>query len=139
LIFVNECVNLITEVEKYMQRLIAIFVIAIALTPNTGNGAELGLGELKPNSDKYTQNFDGSYSDEPQITRERKLSRNAEKMMTYMARASGEYKGFKMEFSHEVAVPAAKKFRLRMTNDEMPHWEVNGGTRGVMLNYKYEW
>lgn len=151
-----------------MQRLIASLVIAICLAPNTGNkaiGAELGGEELKPQSDKYIENFDGSYSTQPQEVRERKLSRNAEKALKYMARvgiegagvervtyfvndrieddkfriASGEYKGFKMQLSHEVSVPAPKRFELRLTNEELPHWEVKGTTRGAMINYKYEW
>ncbi len=148
-----------------MQRLIAMFVIAIALTPNAVTGAELGLGELKPQSNKYNENFDGSYSDQPQAVTERKLSRKTEKVMKYMARvgldgagvkkityfvndrvednkfriASGEYKGFKMQFSHDIALPSTNKFELRLTNEKMPSWEVKGTSRGVMMHYKYEW
>lgn len=149
-----------------MQRLIALSVIAIALTPNThAKGAELGLGDYKPNSSSRAQNFDGSYVDQPVEVSERKNSRNTEKVMSYMARVgidgagvkkvtnfvndhiqddkftveAGQYRGFKMELSHDVTMPSLNKFQMRFTNEDMPHWNITGTTRGVTLNYKYEW
>jgi len=147
-----------------MQRLVAFIVIAVALSPNATNGAELGVGELKPNYAPPAQNFDGSYDDEAAQNPERKLSRNVEKIMTYMASAgldgagvkrvtyyvndhmddenfriaSGTYKGFKLQFSHDIAMPSANHLKLRLSDQEMPHWEISGSTRGVMLNYKLE-
>ena len=148
-----------------MQRLIAIIGIAIALTPNTSQGAELSGRELKPNSGVYTQSFDGAYSDEPVKAAERKISKKTEKIIKYMTRigidgagvktvtyfvndrisddrfriAGGDYKGFSMQFSHKVAVPSTDKLQMRLSHEEMPHWEMTGGTRGLMIGYKFEW
>ena len=148
-----------------MQRLIAIFGIAIVLTPNTSTGAELGNRNHNQNFGPYATNFDGSYVDEPEKTSANRISKNTEKIMTYMARvgldssnvksvasymnshiednrfniAGGKYGGFNLTLSHDVAVPEPKKFQLKLQNEDMPHWNMIGSTRGVMINYKYEW
>ena len=48
--------------------------------------------------------------------------------------------GRKADLRRDARLDQAMGFlTLRFTNEDAPHWNVTGSTRGMMLNYKYEW
>lgn len=125
-----------------MKRLIAIFAIALSLPSNAARSEEIS-----------------------PVGHNQKPLKNAEKVITYMGMVGiydervkkaayymddhiddgyfriheEKYAGFNMQLRYEMDMPSVHKFQLHFTNEEMPHWEVNGTTRKMMVEYKVSW